>query len=161
MKELNLKKMKKIMIISTLMLAGVLQGQFLAQEAFSERKEIVEQRVEAQMVAFITHRLELSPEESTRFWPVYNEYREKQRAIRRDALTDRRLDNLTDEEANKLINQQIVMEEKLLSLKREYIAKLRDTIPPRKLARLHGAEQAFKVEILQRLRNRVGRDNRK
>ncbi|MCB0665633.1 MAG: hypothetical protein KDC80_07420, partial [Saprospiraceae bacterium] len=32
----------------------------------------VQERIEAQRVAFITQRVNLSPEEAQQFWPIYN-----------------------------------------------------------------------------------------
>lgn len=36
-----------------------------------------ERKLEAQRIAYITNKLDLSSEESIKFWPVYNEYSKK------------------------------------------------------------------------------------
>ena len=39
-------------------------------------------RIRALKVAFITDKLKLTPEESEKFWPVYNQYEAEQKRIR-------------------------------------------------------------------------------
>lgn len=119
-----------------------------------ERRELVEERLEAQHVAFITQKLQLTPEESAKFWPIYNEFREKEKALRKDARPDAPLNDLTDAEANALIEEHFEVEQEVLDLKRQYTEEMRSAIPPRKIVRLKPAEEAFKMQILQRLRER-------
>jgi len=118
------------------------------------RGQMVQERVEAQRVAFITQRLELTPEESAKFWPLYNEYRDKQQQLRRNSRSDRSPDNLTDAEAEKVIADHFAMEENILDLKRQYYQKLKTAIPPSKIARLVPAEMEFNRTVLERLRDR-------
>lgn len=149
--------MNRLITVFFLLLPGYL---VFGQGNFQDRREVIEQRVEAQLVAFITQRLDLTPEESTRFWPIYNEYREKERSLRRSARVEMQSGDLTDDEANALIQRQLDLEGQLLALKKEYIGKLRSAIPPRKIAKLQPAEQAFKLEILQRIRSRMDQGSR-
>jgi hypothetical protein len=44
----------------------------------------VRQRIESQRIAFITQRVHLTPDEATKFWPVYNEYRDALKDMRDD-----------------------------------------------------------------------------
>lgn len=117
------------------------------------RKKL-EKRVDAQRIAFITERLNLSPEESQNFWPVYNEYRDKLKTIRQDRLPEVEIDQMNDAEAEKLIKDNLDAEQRELELKREYYLKLRKTIPPRKIALLMKAEIEFKGNLLKEIQKR-------
>ena len=120
-----------------------------------ERGEMIRERVEAQRVAFITQKLMVTPEESARFWPVYNAYREEQQEIRRAARPERGLRNLSDAEAEKVIEEHFTMEEDLLALKRTYYQKLKTAIPPSKIALLAPAEMEFNRSVLEKIRDRM------
>jgi hypothetical protein len=60
-------------------------------------------RADSVQVEYLTKELELTPEESEKFWPVYNSYKNEIRNIRREEKTD-----------------QIVLEEKVLNVRKKY-----------------------------------------
>ena len=107
------------------------------------------ERIESQRIAFITQRLSLTPDEATRFWPLYNEYRDGLKDLR-DDIERPDLQNISDEEANKIIDQHLQMEVKRTELKRNLLTRLRTAIPPRKILLLHAAERDFNRELLRK-----------
>jgi hypothetical protein len=107
------------------------------------------QRIESQRIAFITQRLHLSPDEATRFWPVYNEYRDALKDMR-DDFERPDLEAISDEDASKVIEQHLQMEQKRLDLKRNLVTRLRPVISPRKILLLHAAENEFNRELLRK-----------
>jgi len=124
------------------------------------RREVIQDRVEAQRIAFITQKLQLTPDEATKFWPLYNEYKDKQQEHRRSIVADRiqqgGVDNLSDAEAEKVIDQHFALEENLLQLKREYYDRFKSALPTRKIARLASAEMEFNRKVLEQIRERMG-----
>lgn len=121
------------------------------------------ERLQAMRVAFITNALQLTPEESQNFWPVYNEYEAEQREIRKKYRAGRQMMLMNDEELEQHLENTLRMEEELLQLKRTYIDRLKEVLPIRKIAMLNQAENKFKEEILKQIRqrqeNRRGRLN--
>jgi hypothetical protein len=107
------------------------------------------ERIESQRIAFITQRMRLTPDEATKFWPVYNEYRDALKDMR-DDFERPDLENISDEEASKLIDRHLLQEQKKLELKRTLLTKLRGIVSPRKILQLHVAENAFNRELLRR-----------
>ena len=107
------------------------------------------ERIESQRIAFITQRLRLTPDEATKFWPVYNEYRDALKEMR-DDFERPDLETISDDEALKLVDRHLVQEQKKLELKRTLITKLKTIISPRKILLLHVAENAFNRELLRR-----------
>ncbi len=117
------------------------------------------QEVEALRAAIFTQALDLSPEESQGFWPLFNEYEEKRKDLRRQYRADRRLELMTDEEAETFMEETFEREEKELELKKEYFRKFKSVLPVRKIARLPAAEKAFQQRLLEILKTR--RQNRR
>ena len=123
------------------------------------RREMMQDRIEAQRVAFITQKLQLTPDEATKFWPLYNELRDKQQELRRSFAPDRNLADISDAEAAQVIDQHFALEEQNLKLKREYYDKLKNAIPPRKIARLAAVEMEFNRGVLEQIRHRMDQRN--
>ena len=110
-------------------------------------------RVKAMRVAYITNILELSPEESEKFWPIFNEMERKMRDVRKDARNNR-IEPDSDAAARQAILDQLDMEQQRLDLEKEYLEKLNTVISYTKLYRLKKAEKDFKRELLKRSRER-------
>ena len=132
---------KLIVLISTIFICGALWAQ-------QPRND----RIAAQRIAFITQRLQLSPEESQQFWPIYNQYTDKVQQIRNFAKMEKPFDEMSDAETEKFLMNQIDKEQRELDLQKEYYQKLRKVISVKKLAKLYRAEQDFKGELLNRLK---------
>ncbi len=114
--------------------------------------ERVAEKVEAQKIAFITNALNLTPEESQKFWPLYNEYSAKEKELRPEFKE--RPGNLSEAEANDLINKFFENEEKRLNLMKNYYQKFKNVIPASKVVKLHLAERKFKEKLLEKIKER-------
>ena len=112
------------------------------------------EQIEAQKVAFFTSQLDLSVAESQAFWPIYNAHQEKLRKLKTMYRTDMRDQDVTDEEAQRMISEFFEMQEKELDLTRTLYSDLKDILPPRKIVKLHQAENLFKQRILEKIKER-------
>jgi len=119
------------------------------------------ERIKALWVAFVTQELDLSPEESAKFWPVYNEYMEKERTLKKSKkkFGKLKIDELSNAEIDKHFNDMLSVDEQLITLKREYYVKLKTAIPPRKIVQLPQIEREFKKKIIQFLQTRRENSN--
>lgn len=132
----------------------------LVQWSFAQEvNEKVMEQVEAQKVAFFTQKLNLSVEESQAFWPIYNEYQEKNKALRENYRSDFVKRNMSDAEAAEAIEGYFDKEEKALVLKKQLYRDLEAYISPGKLVRLQVVENQFKQKLLERIKKR--RESRK
>lgn len=115
------------------------------------------ERIEAQKVAFITRELDLTTTESQQFWPIYNEFKEEERKLRR--TVDEGMDpaSMTEAEADKYLQRIVEFEEKELQLKKSYYQRLRQVLPAKKLARLSEAERNFREYLLREAGERMKR----
>jgi len=117
------------------------------------------EEVEALRAAVFTKALDLTPEESQGFWPLFYEYEEQRRTLRQQYRPDKRLEFMTDAEAEAHMEQTFEREEKELALKKEYFRKFKSVLPVQKIARIPAAEKAFQQRLLEILKNR--RENRR
>jgi hypothetical protein len=117
-------------------------------------------RVKAFKTAFITERLDLSSKEAQQFWPVYNDYRKKEKQLKKVRLNkikianDSRIDNLSNQETDKILDDLLDIEGQLYDAKKSLVAKLRKVISTKKVIKLFKAEQEFNKKLLERLRAR-------
>lgn len=117
------------------------------------------ERIEAQKVAFITEKLELTPAEAQQFWPVYNEFDAKRRELNKDFKKavdpdNIDIDKMSDKEAEELADQTLLHAQKLLDLRKEYHAKFKSILPPKKLLKLYDTEREFQKMLMDRLRDK-------
>lgn len=146
--------MKKILFTVTTMLlllsAAMAQGDH-------PRHEMIEERVEAQRVAFITQRLRLTTEESQAFWPVFNEFEDKMKALKGQLPPRPEILKMSDAEAEAYLDNALRIEQEELDLKRSYMKKFKEVLPVQKVAMLGHVERAFNRELLKRIQE--GRRN--
>ena len=111
------------------------------------------EKIEALRVAFITQQLDLSTDESQKFWPVYNEYMDKFRAARREFKTTSTTFT-SDKEAQEFLDAELLFKQRELNLYKEYYDKFKKILPLKKVAQLRQAEEDFKKELLKQLQGK-------
>lgn len=124
----------------------------LSQETPKDKREKIEQL----KIAFITKELDLTTEQSEKFWPLYHEMETKFRDIKRERkkLNDElrtNFDSLSDQEVKTKVNTILDGELREVELKKEYNKKFADIIGYKKAAKLLSLEQRFKRELLNRV----------
>lgn len=117
------------------------------------------QEIKAQKTAFLTQRLDLSPAEAEKFWPVYNLYdketevnRKEMRAEHKAATKDT---ELTEAEASAAIDKELAGRQKELDIRKKYAAEFKRTIGAIKTLKLAKAERDFRKELIKRFRDRM------
>lgn len=120
------------------------------------------QEIKAQQSAYITRRIDLTPDEAQRFWPIYNRFDQEMEAQRKShwdgmkALKDK--DSAPSEaEANTLLDKRLAHREQEQALRRKYDAEFRKSIGAVKTWELYQAERDFHREMLRGMRPDDGR----
>jgi hypothetical protein len=122
----------------------------------------VQDRLKAQQVAFFTEKLDLTPAEARKFWPVYDDYSNRKETIRiegRNLLRSVYLngDNMSDEEIRTTMQKYLDNQNREHALLLEYNKKFQEILPPRKVLMIYVAENQFKQYLLNQIReNRRG-----
>ncbi|MFN4971516.1 MAG: hypothetical protein ACK45I_01305 [Bacteroidota bacterium] len=124
-----------------------------------------DERIESLKIAFITEKLALSSKEAQVFWPVYNEFSEQLKLIKdkqRDLAKQMRTKTeFTDQEAEKLIQDQVQLRQQEYDLTKKYVGDFKRVLPVKKVARLMTLEDEFRVLVMQRLRDARPRPNQR
>lgn len=122
----------------------------------AQRKE----KIEALRVAYITKELELTEAEAQSFWPVYNEYQDKQeanrKAFRQKYNRQTNYNFATDKEAEDYINADIQQKAQEAELMKTYYEKIKKVLPVKKVAKLRHAEESFRQELLKQIKHKMG-----
>ena len=127
----------------------------------SAQNESHEARIEkfrTEKIAFLTSKLELTPAEAEKFWPIYNQF-EKERweaqMSRRD-LEDKVRDaeeNLSEAEVIKLTRDFAQSMQKEGAMATSYNEKFLKVLPPKKVLKLYKAENEFRMNMIRRYRD--------
>ncbi len=139
--------MKKILIPTLIVLGLWVSAQDPSPEAMK--------KIEAARIALITERLELSPDQAEKFWPIYREFSNKRKEISRDFDQARRNfnpDNASEEENKKMLEMATSVKEQQLNLEKVYSQRILQVITTRQLNNLRKAENDFKEMLLKRIR---------
>ncbi len=86
-------------------------------------------RLQALKIAYLTKKLDLSPDEAQRFWPIYNKYDEDIHQVRNDAVKNRWTE--------------IETEEKILDIRKRYSVDFGKVLSPDKVNTFFRAEKEF------------------
>lgn len=119
------------------------------------------EKIKAYKIAFFTEQLQLSSEEATKFWPVYNKYdtqlhdlKRKERQIFKTFKAQSEQEQ-SEETAIQLLKEYTVTEQKQLSTKLAMITDLNKVISSHKILLLFRAEYEFHKRLMQRLRQKA------
>lgn len=114
------------------------------------------EQIHAQKIAFISTELNLTPDEAQKFWPVYNQYEEKIEEIRktrRNYMRElRKPERLTEERAYELFQLIFESEKEESNVRLSYLDNFARVVGKKKAAQVFIAEEKFKRELLQKLK---------
>ncbi len=121
--------MKKSLLILFMALGSLLNAK--AQDG---------EKLQALKIAWLTKKLDLSPEEAQRFWPVYNKYTDEIRGIRQ-------------EQKQKNIAE-LDVEDKILNVRKKYNGEFTKALNPEKVNTFFRSEKDFGAMIQRELQER-------
>lgn len=139
-----MKKLLHILLICGFVLG--MAGSVVAQEG-EETTKGAGNRIDALKIAYLTNKLNLSPEEAQRFWPIYNQYATELRKLRMDARQNKKAE--------------IDTEEKILNLRKKYNGEFGKALSNEKVNSFFRAEKEFgtflQKEMLERRQQKIER----
>ncbi len=118
-------------------------------------------KIKALKIAFITERIDLSSKEAQAFWPLYNRYEEKREAMRQKDRTlirgkIRKVEDLSEQEALKLLDEYINFEEEEERLDTDFYKEVAKVISAKKALLLLRSEEDFKRQLIKEYRQKHG-----
>ena len=121
------------------------------------REEHIE-KFRSMKIAFFTEKLELTPDEAEKFWPLYNDFENKKQEVsknrhRRPRFMDEQLENMTDQEAEKMADDMIKSRKKEVELAEAFHEDLKEIFPPKKVMKFYITEHQFREYMLRKIRD--------
>lgn len=110
-----------------------------------------EKNIEAVKAAFITQKLDLTPEESQKFWPVYNSYQQELRQLMIKRNQQRRAFALQSGVAPV---DELKIESERLELRKRYRQEFFKVLPRQKAALVYPTEREFHQQLIKHLPKR-------
>ncbi|MEO6683776.1 MAG: hypothetical protein ABIN48_13220 [Ginsengibacter sp.] len=95
------------------------------------------EKIQALKIAFITQKLELTSSEAQKFWPVYNQYENEVKDLRKNNNGD-----------------VIERDEKLLNIRKKYKNQFEKILGSERANKLYLIEAEFRNVLIKQLRNR-------
>tara|TARA_B100001109_G_C18861715_1_gene474364 strand:+ start:3679 stop:4197 length:519 start_codon:yes stop_codon:yes gene_type:complete len=148
---MNIKKQLLLLLLVSFGLSA------MAQRLSDEKRE----KMEKLKVAYLLVELELDEQKSAAFKSLYDEYQEKKKELwkrshdahkqMKEAEHDEEeseLENLSETEAQKALDERIELEEQKLALEKEYLEKMVALMGAKKVLQMKKAEHSFKRELL-------------
>jgi hypothetical protein len=139
-------------IFFTLLLSALT---FSVSDVHAQRRNEEEiRKIQDAKIAIITNRINLTPEQSKDFWPIYNEFSGKKRDMNRSMrqLIGNKGEGASDDQAMNNLKEVQDLKQKQLELEKEYQARFLTVISAKQLVELYKAERTFNDMLLQRLK---------
>ncbi|MDP4131346.1 MAG: hypothetical protein Q8918_09495 [Bacteroidota bacterium] len=97
-------------------------------------------RLEALKIAYITKKMDLSPEDAQKFWPIYNQYAAELRQARQYAQRNNQ--------------SEIELDEVTLGIRKKYNSQFTQVLPPEKVNAFFKSEKEFGVFVQKEMERR-------
>ena len=115
-----------------------------------DRKEMIREKIESRKIAFLSERLDLTPETSQEFWPLYNAYNAEMEEAQSEIRPLLKRD-MSDEDANALLDKMLEHETNVLSIKKKYVAEMREVVGAENTLKFFKLDREFKEKMLRDL----------
>ena len=154
--EKQMKKSMKVTFFLTLVAAITMWvvSPVVSQDKPADNMQILRDKIKADKKLLVSANMELTESEAKGFWPVYEEYQKELTAINQrigklieSYAADYRANTLTDEKAQKLIDELVAIEKADGGLQASYAPKLSKVLPPKKVARYLQIENKIRAAL--------------
>ncbi len=141
-----------------LLVVVILCPLFVLSQGKRMHSEEDRERMKSEKIAYITDKLDLSVKEAQAFWPLYNEFNnkndklfEEERRIKRNVCHNN--ENLSESELSDMVDRLIEIKIERANLEKEYHNKYKTVLSAGKLILLYEAEFGFRRHLLRKYRN--------
>ncbi|MDD4150176.1 MAG: hypothetical protein PHE33_09115 [Bacteroidales bacterium] len=145
----NIKLIALAAILSSISLISFSQGKGY------QHKSMDDEKIQAEKVAFITEKVNLTVDEAQQFWPVYNEFNAKisklfieERSIYRNIKVNS--ETINDKDLTVKLDRMVELNQEKASLEIEYHQKYKKILPIQKVAKLYQSDKDFRKHLLHK-----------
>lgn len=154
--------MKKIYSISLLFILTLLT--ITASPGYAQQGSDAElrDRIRAAQVAYLSQKLDLTPDEAQKFWPLYNQYTKEVELL----IAERRNTTTTGTkpvdrpEKNQVVtgDKELGYERRMLDIKTHYDKEFQKVLPTAKAGNVFRSEREFRSQLVRSLKERQTRN---
>lgn len=132
----------------------------LAQDKPADNMQIVREKIQADKKLLVATNMDLTEKEAKAFWPIYESYQKDLGLLNGRTLVllqdyAKIYNAMTDEEAKKLVDDYLAIEQDRINLKQSYRPKLRQALPEKKVARYLQIENKVEAVVRYELAGKV------
>ena len=133
-----------------------------AQEGNRRGSQMNSEKLQAARIAFLTNRLELTPETAKVFWPIFTEYDNEKSTLskkygtQKRSLLDEGTRNISNENADKMLAIYLEQKQAELDLEKIYLSRFKEVLSMRQVWRVIRFDSDFRRSLMER----VSRGNR-
>lgn len=151
--------MKTIKHFSTFTILLLMSVVVFGQTGKKENKcPLDDEKIQAEKIAFITGKMDLTVKEAQQFWPVYNEFNDKMDVLFKEEHKITRelkkgIDVLTEKEIETKLDRLLEIRSEKAKLEQTYHEKYKSVLPVKKVALLYDADREFRKHLLNKYKD--------
>lgn len=154
----NMNKTRTMKNIKIIILAIVLSSINLysfSQDKGHKQCGMNDEKIQAEKVAYITDKIDLSVEEAQSFWPLYNEFNDKMCTLFKEEHSiyheiKKNYETISDADLTKKLDRMLEINNEKSELEIEYHNKYKKILPVKKIARLYQADKDFRKHLMHK-----------
>ncbi len=132
---------------------------FLTNLLSAQKTKVSPEKIDAYKKIYLTDKLNLNPENESKFWVAYNDYQDNLRIVyRAKRLKYRKMNldssNLSETEYKQFIDDFLDYEKKKIDLRAKLIVDLKEFMTLKKTVSLFRIEDDFRKEMMKKLRSK-------
>jgi|TARA_B110000008_G_scaffold214174_1_gene213358 hypothetical protein len=132
---------------------------FLTNLLSAQKTKVSPEKIDAYKKIYLTDKLNLNPENESKFWIAYNDYQDNLRIVyRAKRLKYRKMNldssNLSETEYKQFIDDFLDYEKKKIDLRAKLIVDLKEFMTLKKTVSLFRIEDDFRKEMMKKLRSK-------
>lgn len=132
---------------------------FLTNLLSAQKTKVSLEKIDAYKKIYLTDKLNLNPENESKFWIAYNDYQDNLRIVyRAKRLKYRKMNldssNLSETEYKQFIDDFLDYEKKKIDLRAKLIVDLKEFMTLKKTVSLFRIEDDFRKEMMKKLRSK-------
>lgn len=124
-----------------------------AQQGSSDSE--IKDRIRAAEIAYLSQKLDLTPDEAQKFWPLYNQYTKEVEIL----IAERRKKNkMPQPNSQPADDKELGYERRMLDIKTHYSQEFQKVLPPAKAGVVFRSEREFRNQLIRTIKDRQARN---
>lgn len=150
-----MKKLYTISLLFILTLLSITSSRGYAQQGSDAE---LRERIRAAQVAYLSQKLDLTPDEAQKFWPLYNQYtKEVEQLIQERRNTGVKQPDHAEKDQHGG-DKELGYERRMLDIKTHYDKEFQKVLPTAKAGNVFRTEREFRSQLVRSLKERQTRN---